>query len=273
MSRIAEKFTELRRAEKAAFIPFLMAGDPDFDRSLHLANELAEAGADIIEIGVAFTDPMADGPAIQASGQRALRSGQTLAKTLDLVRCFRERNNNTPIVLMGYYNPIYIYGVERFAADAVACGVDGVILVDLPPEEEEEFTNPASKAGLDFIRLITPTTDADRLSRIVRRASGFLYYVSIAGITGAAAADIEKVRSAVMRIRQHSQLPVAVGFGIKSASQAAGVAKVADGVVVGSALVELLCPEKQKPIDDSIGDVIVAARNMAAAVHQKREGK
>ncbi|MCA8889124.1 MAG: tryptophan synthase subunit alpha [Parvularculaceae bacterium] len=273
MGRIANKFTELKRAEKTAFIPFLMAGDPDFARSLHLALELAEAGADLIEIGIAFSDPMADGPAIQASGQRALRGGQTLAKTLDLVGYFRERNNNTPIVLMGYYNPIFIYDVERFAADAVASGVDGVIIVDLPPEEEEEFSGPASKAGLDFIRLVTPTTDTDRLSRIVRRASGFLYYVSIAGITGAAAADIGEVGGAVMRIRQQCQLPVAVGFGIKSASQAAGVAKVADGVVVGSALVELLCPEQQKPVDDRIGDAIAAARNLAAAVHEKREGK
>lgn len=273
MGRISNKFEELKRLESTAFIPFLMAGDPDFDCSLNLAFKLAEAGADIIEIGVAFTDPMADGPAIQAAGQRALRNGQTLIKTLDLVRYFRQQNDNTPIVLMGYFNPIYIYGVERFAADAVASGVDGVIIVDLPPEEEEEFTEPAGKAGLDFIRLVTPTTGADRLGKIVQSASGFLYYVSIAGVTGTAAADIEGVGAAVARIREHSRLPVAVGFGIKSASQAANVAKVADGVVVGSALVELLSPETHKSIDVRIDDAISAAKNLAVVVHDKSEGK
>jgi tryptophan synthase alpha chain len=217
-----------------------MAGDPDYDTSLAIAKALPNAGADLIELGMPFTDPMADGPAIQAAGQRALRGGQTLRKTLAMVRDFRASNDATPIVLMGYYNPIYIYGVDRFLADAKAAGVDGLIVVDLPPEEDEELCLPALKAGLNFIRLATPTTDDKRLPTVLTNTSGFVYYVSITGITGAAAPDAGKVGAAVARIKRHTTLPVAVGFGVKTAEQARAIAEGADGVVVGSALVEAL---------------------------------
>ena len=217
-----------------------MAGDPDRDTSLAMLKALPKAGADVLEVGMPFTDPMADGPAIQASGLRALKSGQTLKKTLAMVRAFRNSDDDTPIVLMGYYNPIYIYGVERFLADATSAGVDGLIVVDLPPEEDVELCLPALKAGLNFIRLATPTTDDKRLPAVLANTSGFVYYVSITGITGAATPDAARVGAAVARIKRHCKLPVAVGFGVKTAAQASAIAQHAEGVVVGSALVDAL---------------------------------
>ena len=221
----------------AALMTFTMAGDPDTDTSLAIAKALPKAGADLIELGMPFTDPMADGPAIQAAGLRALRAGQTLRKTLAMVRDFRKGDDATPVVLMGYYNPIYIYGVDKFLADAKAAGVDGLIIVDLPPEEDEELCLPALKAGLNFIRLATPTTDDKRLPKVLSNTSGFVYYVSITGITGSAIPDTSKVTAAVARIKGHTDLPVAVGFGVKNAASARAIAQGADGVVVGSALV------------------------------------
>jgi tryptophan synthase alpha chain len=227
-------------AGRAALVTFLTAGDPDAETSLAILRALPEAGADVIELGMPFTDPMADGPAIQMSSQRALKTGQTLKTTLDMVRAFRKTENSTPIVLMGYYNPIYIYGVESFLADAKSAGVDGLIVVDLPPEEDEELCLPALAAGLNFIRLATPTTDDKRLPAVLANTSGFVYYVSITGITGAATPDPSKVTGAVARIKRHTGLPVAVGFGVRTAEQAAAIASGADGVVVGSALVSAL---------------------------------
>jgi tryptophan synthase alpha chain len=217
-----------------------MAGDPDYDTALAIAKALPKAGADVIELGMPFTDPMADGPAIQAAGVRALKAGQTMKKTLELVRSFRKSDDATPIVLMGYYNPIYIYGVDKFLADAKLAGVDGLIVVDLPPEEDDELCLPTLKTGLNFIRLATPTTDDKRLPAVLNNTSGFVYYVSITGITGSAAPDNSKVSAAVARIKRHTKLPVAVGFGVKTAVQARAIASSADGVVVGSALVDAL---------------------------------
>ncbi len=239
-TRIEKRFAALKKESRAALVIFTMAGDPDYDTSLAIAKALPKAGADIIELGMPFTDPMADGPAIQAAGLRALKSGQRMTRTLQLVREFRKEDNETPIVLMGYYNPIYIYGNERFLADAKAAGVDGLIVVDLPPEEDEELCLPALKTGLNFIRLATPTTDDKRLPKVLTNTSGFVYYVSITGITGAAAPDTAKVTAAVARIKRHTKLPVAVGFGVKTAEHARAIAEGADGVVVGSALVEAL---------------------------------
>jgi tryptophan synthase alpha chain len=217
-----------------------MAGDPDYDTSLAIAKALPKAGADVIELGMPFTDPMADGPAIQAAGLRALKAGQRMTKTLALVREFRKGDDETPIVLMGYYNPIYIYGNDRFLADAKAAGVDGFIIVDLPPEEDDELCLPTLKAGLNFIRLATPTTDDKRLPIVLKNTSGFVYYVSITGVTGTATPDAGKVTTAVARIKRHTKLPVAVGFGVRTAEQARAMAEGADGVVVGSALVDAL---------------------------------
>jgi tryptophan synthase alpha chain len=239
-TRIDRRFADLQREGRAALVTFLMAGDPDRDVSLAIIKALPQAGADVIEIGMPFTDPMADGPAIQAAGLRALSAGMTLTKTLAMVREFRSGDDATPIVLMGYYNPIYIYGVSKFLADAKAAGVDGLIVVDLPPEEDEELCLPALKAGLNFIRLATPTTDDKRLPAVLNNTSGFVYYVSITGITGAAAPDAAKVSAAVARIKRQTRLPVAVGFGVKTADQARAIAAGADGVVVGSALVDAL---------------------------------
>jgi tryptophan synthase alpha chain len=239
-TRIEKRFAALKKEGRAALVTFTMAGDPDYDTSLAIAKALPKAGADIIELGMPFTDPMADGPAIQAAGLRALKSGQRMTKTLALVREFRKGDDETPIVLMGYYNPIYIYGNERFLADAKASGVDGLIVVDLPPEQDEELCLPAVKAGLNFIRLATPTTDDKRLPTVLTNTSGFVYYVSITGITGAAAPDTAKVNTAVARIKRHTKLPVAVGFGVKTAEHARAIAEGADGVVVGSALVDAL---------------------------------
>jgi len=236
-TRIERRFAALKQEGRAALVTFTMAGDPDYATSLAVAKALPQAGADVIELGMPFTDPMADGPAIQAAGLRALAAGQNTKKTLELVRQFRAGDDETPIVLMGYYNPIYVYGVDKFLADAKAAGVDGLIVVDLPPEEDAELCIPALKAGLSFIRLATPTTDDKRLSAVLNNTSGFVYYVSITGITGAAAPDTGKVTAAVARIKRHTQLPVAVGFGVRTAEQARAIAEGADGVVVGSALV------------------------------------
>lgn len=238
MTRIATRFADLAAQGRPGLVTFITAGDPDGETSLAILKALPDAGADVIEVGVPFTDPMADGPAIQAAGLRALKAGQTLAKTLAMVRAFREGNDATPIVLMGYYNPIYVYGVDRFLADALAAGVDGLIVVDLPPEEDDELCLPSLKAGIDFIRLATPTTDEKRLPAVLKHTAGFVYYVSITGITGSATPDAGLVTKAVARIKQHTDLPVAVGFGVRTPEQARAIAAGADAVVVGSALVE-----------------------------------
>jgi tryptophan synthase alpha chain len=239
-TRIETKFADLKKERRAGLVTFLMAGDPDMTTSATIVAALPKAGADVIELGMPFTDPMADGPSIQAAGLRALKGGATLVKTIELVRGFRKTDNTTPIVLMGYYNPIYIYGVEKFLVDAKAAGVDGLIVVDLPPEEDDELCIPALKAGLNFIRLATPTTDDKRLPAVLANTSGFVYYVSITGITGSAAPDASKVGNAVTRIKRHTKLPVAVGFGVRSGDQARAIAESADAVVVGSALVDVL---------------------------------
>ncbi len=246
-TRIDRRFAALKQEGRAALVTFTMAGDPDYDTSLAIAKALPQAGADVIELGMPFTDPMADGPAIQAAGVRALAGGQTLRKTLALVRAFRQDDDATPIVLMGYYNPIFIYGTARFLADAQAAGVDGLIVVDLPPEHDEELCLPALAAGIDFIRLATPTTDDRRLPAVLRHTAGFIYYVSIAGVTGTKTADASGIAAAVARLKRQSSLPVAVGFGIRTPEQAAAVARIADAAVVGSALVE----EVASPLDAS----------------------
>jgi tryptophan synthase alpha chain len=237
-TRIDRRFAALKNEGRAALVTFFTAGDPDYATSLAILRAAPGAGADVVELGMPFTDPMADGPAVQASSLRALKAGQTLRKTLDLVRTFRTGDRDTPIVLMGYYNPIYIYGVDRFLTDAVSAGVDGLIVVDLPPEEDDELCVPALKAGLNFIRLTTPTTDDKRLPAVLANTSGFVYYVSITGITGAATPEFGRVAQAVARIKRHTDLPIAVGFGVKNAEHARAIAHGADGVVVGSALVE-----------------------------------
>jgi tryptophan synthase alpha chain len=239
-TRIDARFAELKKQGRSAFVTFVMAGDPDPKTSLDIVKALPKAGADIIELGMPFTDPMADGPSIQAAGLRALKAGMTLKKTLELVRGFRQDDDATPVVLMGYYNPIYIYGVDKFLADAKAAGVDGLIIVDLPPEEDAELCLPAMRAGLNFIRLATPTTDDKRLPAVLANTSGFVYYVAITGITGAAAADSKTVGEAVARIKRHTQLPVCVGFGIRTPEAARAIAENANGSVVGTALVDAL---------------------------------
>jgi tryptophan synthase alpha chain len=239
-TRIDARFAELKKQGRSAFITFVMAGDPDPATSLEIVKALPKAGSDVIEIGMPFTDPMADGPAIQAAGLRALKAGMTLKKTLALVREFRKDDNSTPLVLMGYYNPIYIYGVDKFLVDAKAAGVDGLIVVDLPPEEDVELCLPAMKAGLNFIRLATPTTDDKRLPAVLANTSGFVYYVSVTGITGSATANSAAVGEAVARIQRHTRLPVCVGFGIRTPEAARSIAASADGAVVGTALVDAL---------------------------------
>ena len=266
-TRIEKRFAALKQEGRAALVTFTMAGDPDTETSLAVMKALPKAGADVIELGMPFTDPMADGPAIQAAGQRALKAGQRMTKTLQMVRDFRKDDDSTPIILMGYYNPIYIYGVDRFLADAKTAGVDGLIVVDLPPEEDEELCLPALKAGLNFIRLATPTTDDRRLPTVLNNISGFVYYVSITGITGSATPDAAKVSTAVARIKRHTDLPVAVGFGVKNAESAAAIAAGADGVVVGSALVEALRKSLDKEGRATAGTV-KAVTDLAADIAQ-----
>ena len=274
MTRIDARFAALKREGRAGLITFVMAGDPDPDTSAVILKALPAAGADVIEIGMPFTDPMADGPAIQAAGLRALRAGQNLAKTLELVRNFRSSDIATPVVLMGYYNPIYIYGVARFLADTKAAGVDGLIVVDLPPEEDTELCLPALQAGLNFIRLATPTTDDKRLPAVLANTSGFVYYVSITGITGAAAPDAGLVVEAVQLIKRHTDLPVAVGFGVKDAASAAAIAQGAEAVVVGSALVEkvrLSLDAVGKATPATVAAVTALVAELAAGVRNARQ--
>jgi tryptophan synthase alpha chain len=240
MTRIDKRFAELKREGRAGLVAFITAGDPDYDTSLAILKGLPQAGADIIELGMPFSDPMADGPAIQASSQRALKSGQTMKKTLAMVRAFRSGDDTTPLVLMGYYNPIYVSPVDRFVADAVEAGADGLIVVDMPPEEDTELRPAATAAGLDFIRLATPTTDAKRLPAVLANTSGFVYYVSIAGITGTKAPDLADVKGHVGRIKADTSLPIAVGFGVKTEGQVSAIAGLAEGVVVGSAIVSAI---------------------------------
>jgi tryptophan synthase alpha chain len=272
-TRIERRFASLKEEGRAALVTFTMAGDPDYETSLAIAKALPKAGADVIELGMPFTDPMADGPAIQAAGLRALKSGQRMTKTLALVREFRKDDNETPIVLMGYYNPIYIYGNDRFLNDAKVAGVDGLIVVDLPPEEDEELCLPTLKAGLNFIRLATPTTDDKRLPKVLTNTSGFVYYVSITGITGAAAPDATKVNAAVARIKQHTKLPVAVGFGVKTAEQARAIAERADGVVVGSALVDALRQSLDKTGNAGPGTVKAVAKLVSTLAEGVRSAR
>jgi tryptophan synthase alpha chain len=272
-TRIERRFAALKEEGRAALMTFVMGGDPDYETSLATVKALPAAGADLIEIGMPFTDPMADGPAIQAAGLRALNGGQTMKRTLKLVREFRRGDDTTPIVLMGYYNPIYIYGVAPFLLDAKAAGVDGLIIVDLPPEEDTELCLPALKAGFNFIRLATPTTDDKRLPAVLANTSGFVYYVSITGITGSAAPDSGKVGEAVKRIKRHTALPVCVGFGVRTAEQVRALAQGADGVVVGSALVDTVRKHlgaDGKATAATAGAVADLVRTLAGGVHGAR---
>jgi tryptophan synthase alpha chain len=270
-TRIDARFAELKRQGRSAFVTFLMAGDPDPATSLAIVKALPGAGADIIEIGMPFTDPMADGPSIQAAGLRALKAGMTLKKTLEMVRGFRAHDNATPLVLMGYYNPIYIHGVDRFLVDAKSAGVDGLIIVDLPPEEDTELCLPAMQAGLNFIRLATPTTDDRRLPAVLANTSGFVYYVSITGITGSASADSNVVGEAVARIKRHTRLPVCVGFGIRTPQAARAIAEHADGAVVGTALVDALRGSLD-PEGCATARTVGAVADLAAALAQGVRG-
>ena len=272
-TRIDKRFAALKKEGRAALVTFIMAGDPDYDTSRAIAKALPKAGADIIELGMPFTDPMADGPAIQAAGLRALKAGQRMTRTLSLVRDFRKDDDQTPIILMGYYNPIYIYGNERFLADAKAAGVDGLIIVDLPPEEDDELCLPALKAGLNFIRLATPTTDDKRLPKVLTNTSGFVYYVSVTGVTGTAAPDTSKVTGAVARIKRHTRLPVAVGFGVKTAEQARAIAEGADGVVVGSALVDAMFKSLDKTGKAGAGTVNAVTQLVSALAQGVRSAR
>jgi tryptophan synthase alpha chain len=270
MSRIPARFAANAAEGRASLVTFITAGDPDPATSLAIVKALPSAGADVIELGMPFSDPMADGPAIQWSSMRALKAGMSLAGTLALVREFRADNTETPIVLMGYYNPIYVFGVEKFLAEAKAAGVDGLIVVDLPPEEDAELCIPAMKAGLNFIRLATPTTDDKRLPAVLANTSGFVYYVSITGITGTATPDFSKVSEAVARIKRHTALPVAVGFGVKAPEHASAIAKGADGVVVGSALVEAIRTSLDadgKATEKTVSAVTSLVSSLSAAVH------
>ncbi|AXI45496.1 tryptophan synthase subunit alpha [Sulfitobacter sp. SK012] len=261
MTRIDAKFADLKSKGKKAFVSYVMAGDPDFDRSLEIVRGLPEAGVDVIELGLPFTDPMADGPTIQLAGQRALESGMTLRRTLELAAEFRKDDDTTPIVLMGYYNPIYSMGVDKFLTEAKAAGIDGLIVVDLPPEEDVELCLPAQAAGLNFIRLATPTTDDKRLPRVVQNTSGFVYYVSITGITGSAEAEAGDVGPEVTRIQKASGLPVIVGFGVNTPEKSRAIASVADGVVVGSAIVSRIAN------GDSTADVLAFVKSLSDGAH------
>src|SRR6201990_106107 len=270
-TRIDARFAQLKKEGRSAFVTFLMAGDPDPATSLAIIKAMPKAGSDLIEVGMPFTDPMADGPSIQAAGLRALKAGMTLKKTLAVVREFRKGDEATPIVLMGYYNPIYIYGVDRFLADAKSAGVDGLIIVDLPAEEDDELCVPALKAGLNFIRLATPTTDDKRLPAVLANTSGFVYYVSITGITGSGSADSEQVAAGVGRIKRHTQLPVCVGFGIRTPDQARAIASRADGAVVGTALVDALSASLDAE-GRATGKTVTAVADLVASLAQGVRG-
>ncbi|OCW56051.1 tryptophan synthase subunit alpha [Hoeflea olei] len=272
-TRIDTRFDKLKAEGRPALVTYFMGGDPDYDTSLRIMKALPGAGSDVIELGMPFSDPMADGPAIQMAGQRALKGGQTLVKTLDLARDFRKTDPETPIVLMGYYNPIYVYGVDRFLTDAREAGIDGLIVVDLPPEMDEELCLPAIKAGINFIRLATPTTDDKRLPRVLSNTSGFVYYVSMTGITGSAIADTSKVNAAVERIKGHTGLPVCVGFGVKTAEQARAIGQAADGVVVGTAIVNQIAntlDAKGAATTDTVESVATMVRGLATGVRAAR---
>ncbi|HYG89734.1 MAG TPA: tryptophan synthase subunit alpha [Azospirillum sp.] len=271
--RIARRFAALKAQGRAGLVTFITAGDPDHETCRAVLQGLPEAGADLIELGMPFTDPMADGPAIQAAGLRALKAGAKTTRTLELVAEFRKADQDTPIILMGYYNPIYSYGVERFLTDARGAGIDGLIVVDLPPEEDEELCVPALKAGVNFVRLATPTSDDARLPAVLKNTSGFVYYVSVAGITGAKSADDTAVADAVKRLKRHTDLPVAVGFGIKTPAQAAAVARVADAAVVGSAIVSRIAAnlgEDGVAQPELVADVLGFVRELSAGVRGAR---
>jgi tryptophan synthase alpha chain len=269
-NRIAARFAACAGENRPALVTFVMAGDPDLETSAAILAALPQAGADVIELGMPFSDPMADGPGVQLAGQRALAAGQTLKKTLAMVSAFRRADAATPIVLMGYYNPIYVYGVDRFVADALASGVDGLIVVDLPPEEDEELCLPALSAGLNFIRLTTPTTDDKRLPAVLKNTSGFVYYVSMTGITGAAIKSRAAVGEAVKRIKSHTDLPVAVGFGIKTAEDAEVMGRDADGVVVGTVLCTAIADSLSNGKPAAIEAVLGRVRDLAAGVRRAR---
>ncbi|AYF89307.1 tryptophan synthase subunit alpha [Pseudomonas sp. DY-1] len=268
MSRLQTRFAELKEQNRAALVTFVTAGDPNYDASLAILKGLPDAGADVIELGMPFTDPMADGPSIQLANIRALGAKQNLAKTLQMVREFRTGDQTTPLVLMGYFNPIHYYGVDRFIADAKEAGVDGLIVVDLPPEHNEDLCHPAQAAGVDFIRLTTPTTDDKRLPVVLEGSSGFVYYVSVAGVTGAGSATLEHVQEAVTRLRRHTDLPVAIGFGIRTAEHAASIARLADGVVVGSALVDQIA-NAESP-EQAVNGVLGLCKTLAEGVRAAR---
>nr|WP_294976281.1 tryptophan synthase subunit alpha [uncultured Pseudomonas sp.] len=268
MSRLEQRFADLKAEGRAALVTFVTAGDPGYDASLKILKGLPAAGADVIELGMPFTDPMADGPAIQLANIRALGNGQNLVKTLKMVREFRQDNSTTPLVLMGYFNPIHYYGVDKFIADAKEAGVDGLIVVDLPPEHNEDLCDPAQAAGLDFIRLTTPTTDDQRLPTVLNGSSGFVYYVSVAGVTGAGAATLDHVEEAVARLRRHTDLPVSIGFGIRTPEHAASIARLADGVVVGSALVDKIANAESSAA--AVQGVLGLCRELADGVRNAR---
>lgn len=268
MSRLQRRFAALKAENRAALVTFITAGDPHYAASLEILKGLPEAGADVIELGMPFTDPMADGPAIQLANIRALSGQQNMLKTLEMVREFRASNQETPLVLMGYYNPIYAYGVADFVADAKAAGVDGLIVVDLPPEHNDELCDPAQAAGIDFIRLTTPTTDDHRLPKVLNGSSGFVYYVSVAGVTGAGAATMEHVEQAVARLRRHTALPVCIGFGIRTPEHAAEIARRADGAVVGSALIDKIANATSS--EEAVSSVLSLCRELAEGVRNAR---
>jgi len=272
-ARMDKRFAELKAEGRPALVTYFMGGDPDYDTSLGIMKALPEAGSDIIELGMPFSDPMADGPAIQLAGQRALKGGQTLKKTLQLAADFRKTNDATPIVMMGYYNPIYVYGVEKFLDDALAAGIDGLIVVDLPPEMDDELCIPAIKKGINFIRLATPTTDEKRLPTVLRNTSGFVYYVSMTGITGSALPDPSLVSGAVKRIKQHTNLPVCVGFGVKTADHAKVIGSSADGVVVGTAIVNQVATsltKDGKATADTVQAVATLVRGLSTGTRSAR---
>ncbi|MHC5306329.1 tryptophan synthase subunit alpha [Bartonella sp. LJL80] len=273
-TRIDAKFAALAKEGRPALVTYMMAGDPDYQTALNIMKALPQAGSDVIELGMPFSDPMADGPAIQAAGLRALKAGQTLNKTLQMVADFRKTDDTTPVLLMGYYNPIYVHGVEQFLKDAAAAGVDGLLIVDLPPEMDMELCIPAVKAGINFIRLATPTTDAKRLPKVLENTSGFVYYVSMTGITGQALPNTDIVADAVQAIKKHTSLPIAVGFGIKTKEQATKVGQAADGVVVGSAIVNAIAAtldDSGRPKGDAVKAASELVKELSAGVHAARQ--